>query len=141
MRKFFYKVTYQKENNGGNFDLGIFSTKTNAQKKIDSTSKNKGFEDIECFKVVKFGVDFTVEIDKRKVKLYSVAHEYSIEEEGEIYDIINIFGIYSSKTEAMSHLRHLKKHSRIGRKYPDNFIVFQTKVDNYLYWSEGYDAY
>lgn len=37
------------------------------------------------------------------------------------------------------HVEYLKKHSRIGKKYPDNFEIVEIKVDNFNSWSEGFD--
>ena len=141
MIKYFYKVMYQKESDGGSFDLGIFSTKNNAKLKIDKSKKCKGFDDEKCFTIIKFGVDFSKDIEKSNIKLYSVAHEYSVEESGQMYDIYNVFDILGSKAEAEKRIEYIKNHSRIGRKYPGNFEVCETIVDNFAYWSEGYYSY
>ena len=142
MLKYFYKVAYQKENiDDGGFDLGIFSTQKNAELKVCKALDCIGFENKQCFKIIKFGVNFSKNIEKNNIKLYSITHEYSIEEDGQLYDIFNVFDILGSKTEAERKVEWLKEHSRIGRKYPDNFMVDETVVDNFSAWSEGFTAY
>ena len=142
MLKYFYNVIYQKENiEDGSFDLGIFSTQKNAKLKVSKALACIGFTDKQCFKIIKFGVHFPNNTEKSNIKLYSVAHEYSIEEDEQVYDIFNVFDILGSKSEAEHKVEWLKKHSRIGRKFPDNFIISETIVDNFLAWSEGFTAY
>ena len=142
MLKYFYKVMYQKEDvEEGSFDLGIFSTQKNADLKIAKASKCIGFNNWNGFKVIKFGVTFPIDIRKEGITLYSVTHEYSIIEDDQIYDVFNVFNIFGSKIEAEQNVEYLKKHSRIGRKYPENFLISETIVDNFSYWSEGYTSY
>ena len=35
-------------------------------------------------------------------------------------------------------MKKLKKHSRIGKKHPNNFEINEMKVDNFNSWSEGF---
>ena len=54
MRKFFYKVIYQKINEESTFDLGIFSSLKNARKKIVQTSRQLGFKEwVDGFQIIK----------------------------------------------------------------------------------------
>ncbi len=51
----------------------------------------------------------------------------------------NIFDYFSSVEKANSNVEYLKKYSRVGKKYPNNFDIFKIKVDNFNSWSEGFD--
>lgn len=143
MIKYFYlvKFTYiTNENFESNLDLGIFSSKRKANEKIELSKKLPGFKeyDFENFQIIKFGVDFEYDIkNKSNISLFCVTHEY----EDEINDICfwNIFDYFSSIEKAKSKIEHLKKHSRVGKKYPNNFDIFEIKVDNFNSWSEGFD--
>ena len=142
MLRFFYKVIYEKKDGtGSEFNLGIFSTKANANLKIDKSLNCPGFNNKDCFKIIKFGVKVPNNVKKSNLTLYSVVHEYSIEENDEIYDIFNVFDIFSTKIDAKEKITALKEHSRLGRKYPNNFEISEIVVDNFLYWSEGYTNY
>ncbi len=142
MLKYFFKVDYQKKDpNIDDFALGIFSSKANANKKIDMAKKCMGFNKENGFTITKFGVNFPQNIEKPGVTLYSVEHEYSIMEDGEIYDIVSIFDILGSFEEAQKLVEYLKSHSRVGRAHPDNFEICEIVVDDFSCWSEGFDSY
>lgn len=92
----------------------------------------KGFNqyNIENFKIIKFGVDFDIEIkDKSSVILYCVTQEYDNEIDGFTY--WNIFDYFSTLEKANKHIEYMQKHSRIGKKYPNNFEVIEEKVNNF----------
>lgn len=142
MLKYFFKVDYQKkEPNIDDFALGIFSSKANADKKIDMAKKCMGFDKEDGFVITKFGVNFPQNIEKPGVTLYSVEHEYSIMEDGVIYDIVSIFDILGSFEEAQKLVEYLKSHSCVGRAHPDNFEICENVVDDFSCWSEGFDSY
>ena len=100
-----------------------------------------GFNKENGFIITKFGVNFPQNIEKPGVTLYSVEHEYSIMEDGEIYDIVSIFDILGSFEEAQKLVEYLKSHSRVGRAHPDNFEICENVVDDLSCWSEGFDSY
>ena len=45
----------------------------------------------------------------------------------------------STFERAKAKVEYLKKHNRIGKKYPNNFEIVEIKVDNFNSWSEGFD--
>ncbi len=143
MKKYFYLVEFSyltTDNEKSSFNLGVFSIKSNADKKISYSYTQKGFNKypLDNFKVKKFGVDFeNANVDKSKSILYCVSHEYCIDESQDEY-AWTIFGYFSTCMEAEKKVLYLKKHSRIGKKYPDNFEINEIKVDNYNSWSEGF---
>lgn len=82
-------------------------------------------------------MDFEYDIkNKSNISLFCVTHEY----DDEINDISfwNIFDYFSNFEKANLKVEYLKKHSRVGKKYPNNFEVFEIKVDNFNSWSEGF---
>ena len=141
MIKYFYLVDFEYITNDNieTLNLGIFSTKQKALNKINSSFYLPGFKNygIENFKTIKFGVDFDYNvIDKTNVILYCVSHEYVDANNGYFY--WNIFDYFSTKKKAIEKVEYLKKHSRIGKKYPDNFDIIEIPVDNFNDWSEGF---
>ena len=144
MRKFFYKVIYQKINEESTFDLGIFSSLKNARKKIAKVSCQIGFKDwVNGFQVIKFGVNFekNIKINKHGLKLFSISHEYEIEENETIYDIYKYFGVFPSLEQAERRVNFLKRHTHCGKKYPNAFEISEVIVDNYSAWSEGFTSF
>ena len=143
MIKYFYLVTFEylvNKDYTSHFDLGVFSTKKSAEEKIRKSVSLTGLNryGIENFKIIKFGVDFNTDVkDKSNVILYCVTHEYDNECDGFTY--WNIFDYFSTIETTNKHVEYLKKHSRIGKKYPDNFEIVEIKVDNFNSWSEGFD--
>ena len=143
MKKFFYLVffSYKLENGlQDQFDLGVFTSKSNAKKKIEMCLDLPGFKDFskDNFTITKFAVSFEHAIqDKSKVNLYSVCHEYEDEKESDCY-CWEIFGYFSTKREARKKIDFLKEHSRIGKKYPNNFEIVKELIDNYKLWSFGF---
>ena len=90
------------------------------------------------FKIIKFGVDFDTDIkNKSDVILYCVTHEYDNTSDGFTY--WNIFDYFSTTEKAKKHIEHLKKHSRVGKKYPNNFEIIDVKIDDFNAWSEGFE--
>lgn len=144
MRKYFYLVEFKrfikKLNYEACLDLGIFSTKNNASKKIMMSKDLNGFRNysIDNFQVTKFGVDFDIELlNKTEVILYCVLHEY--EDENEQFTNWCVFDYCDTLKRAQNKIDYLKKHSRIGKKHPNNFDIIEIKVDNFNSWSEGFD--
>lgn len=141
MIKYFYLVEFSylvSEDYTSRFDLGIFSTRKKAEEKIKMSVDLPGFNEhgIENFTITKFGVNFDViPNNKSDVILYCVYHEY---EQGK-FDYYTIFDYFSSQEKAEAKVQYLRKHSRVGKKYPDNFDIADVKVDNYLSWSGGFD--
>lgn len=143
MRRYFYLVEFKyltKENYESRFDLGVFSTKRNAKKKIEDSVNLIGFKkySTDNFEIIKFGVEFdSIEKDKSKVILYCVTHEYKIDNDE--FDYFNVFDYFSTLEEAKDKVKYLQEHSRVGKKYPNNFEIVEIKVDNYNSWSEGFN--
>lgn len=141
MKKFFYLVKFSysvADETISQFDLGVFSTRKNAENKILLTKDRPGFckQPINCFQIIKFAVDFDHEVvDKSKEKLYCVYHEYTDEDNNEIW---NIFDYFSELESAKEKIEYLKKHSNIGKKHPNNFDITEITVDNYSSWSSGF---
>lgn len=142
MIKYFYQVEYAYEENGKrqNFNLGVFSTLKNANKKVSLCKNQLGFSKYpDGFEITKFGVNFKNNIVKKTgIHLFFIYHEYSILEEDEWYDYWVQFDCFSTYFEAKSKLAYLKKHTRLGKKYPDNFMIDKVIVDNYNDWAEGF---
>ena len=142
MIKYFYLVQFKCSNINhvnSEFDLGVFSTKKNANKKIENSMNKKGFIDYskDNFEIIKFGVNFLDEkIDKSKVKLYCVFHEYTKKDEDLSY--WTIFDYFPNINSAKDKVEYLKVHSRLGKKYPNNFMISEIIVDNFNSWSEGF---
>ena len=141
MIKYFYLVKFEyfvRDDNKSFFDLGVFSNLKLAKKKIQMSTRLTGFNEysVNHFKIIKFGVDFDTDIkDKSNVILYCVAHEYDNKSDGFTY--WNIFDYFSTFEKAKEYVEYLKKHNRIGKKYPNNFEIIDVKIDNFNSWSEG----
>lgn len=141
MIKYFYLVnfTYKSNDNEEKMFLGIFSTVKKARLKIELCQSLQGFNNyaFDNYKIIKFGVNIqTSNFEKKNAILYCVMHEYfnSIDE----FYYWNIFDYYVSKTEAMNKIKYLRKHSRVGKRYPHNFKIDSIKVDDFSNWSEGF---
>lgn len=143
MIKYFYLVEFKylvSKEYESHFDLGVFSTKKNAKKKVESCISLKGFSDykINNFKIIKFGVHFDGDIkNMSNIILYCVTHKYEIKNNEFTY--WNIFDYLSTIEKANEKIEYLRLHSRIGKKYPNNFEIIEIKVDNYNSWSEGFE--
>ena len=143
MKKFYYLVffSYKLENDlQDQFDLGVFSSKNNAKKKIEMSLDLPGFKDFpkENFTITKFAVNFEHTIqDKSKANIYCVYHEYEDEKEPGTY-YWKIFDYFSTKKEARKKVDYLRKHTKIGKKYPNNFEIKKELIDNYMSWSFGF---
>lgn len=141
MRKYFYLVTFSylsDENEESCFDLGVFSTPKNASKKIEKTKTLTGFNQFgeNCYKIIKFGVEFKDTISKKQeIELYGLSHEYTTNE-GTFGTVLDYF---STHKQAQEKMLFLQKHSRLGKKYPNNFEINKVLVDNYNDWSEGFE--
>ena len=144
MIKYFYLVIFEyyncKYKSNEQFDLGVFSTKKNAELKIRKSTNLDGFKDHSSgsYNIIKFGVNFdSNNTIKSNAILYCVSHEYYNDSEDVYY--WNLFEYYSLFSKAKERVKYLKKHSHIGKKYPNNFEISKVKVDNYNNWSEGFN--
>ena len=124
------------------FDLGIFSSLGLAKKKISESRTQIGFRDhsIDNYEIIKFGVEFDNPIkNKSNVILYAITHEYADCDSGDSF--WTIFDYCDTHKKAEEKTAFLKEHSRIGKKYPDNFEIVAKLVDNFNSWSEGFVPY
>ena len=143
MIKYFYLVKFEyfvRDDYKSYFNLGVFSNLKFAKKKIDMSIGLAGFNqyNFDNFKIIKFGVDFDADIkNKSDVILYSVTHEYDNASDGFTY--WNIFDYFSTSEKAKKNIEYLKKHSRVGKKYPNNFEIIDVKIDDFNAWSEGFE--
>ena len=142
MIKYFYLVKFEyfvNDEYKSYFNLGIFSNLKLAKKKISISSGLVGFRKygFDNFKIIKFGVDFDTDIkDKSNVVLYCVTHEY--DNPSDEFTYWSIFDYFSTIEKAKKYIEYLKKYSRIGKKYPNNFEIIDVKIDNFNSWSEGF---
>ena len=143
MIKYFYLVKFEyfvNDEYKSYFNLGIFSNLKLAKKKVSISSGLVGFRKygFDNFKIIKFGVDFDTDIkDKSNVVLYCVTHEY--DNPSDEFTYWSIFDYFSTIEKAKKYIEYLKKHSRIGKKYPNNFEIIDVKIDNFNPWSEGFE--
>ena len=143
MIKYFYLVKFEyfvNDEYKSYFNLGIFSNLKLAKKKISISSGLVGFRKygFDNFKIIKFDVDFDTDIkDKSNVVLYCVTHEY--DNPSDEFTYWSIFDYFSTIEKAKKYIEYLKKHSRIGKKYPNNFEIIDVKIDNFNSWSEGFE--
>lgn len=143
MIKYFYLVKFEyfvNDEYKSYFNLGIFSNLKLAKKKVSISSGLVGFRKygFDNFKIIKFGVDFDTDIkDKSNVVLYCVTHEY--DNQSDEFTYWSIFDYFSTIEKAKKYIEYLKKHSRIGKKYPNNFEIIDVKIDNFNSWSEGFE--
>lgn len=143
MIKYFYLVKFEYSVNDeykSYFNLGVFSNLKLAKKKVSISSGLVGFRKygFDNFKIIKFGVYFDTDIkDKSNVVLYCVTHEY--DNPSDEFTYWSIFDYFSTIEKAKKYIEYLKKHSRIGKKYPNNFEIIDVKIDNFNSWSEGFE--
>lgn len=143
MIKYFYLVKFEyfvNDEYKSYFNLGIFSNLKLAKKKVSISSGLVGFRKygFDNFKIIKFGVDFDTDIkDKSNVVLYCVTHKY--DNPSDEFTYWSIFDYFSTIEKAKKYIEYLKKHSRIGKKYPNNFEIIDVKIDNFNSWSEGFE--
>ena len=143
MIKYFYLVKFEyfvNDEYKSYFNLGIFSNIKLAKKTVSISSGLVGFRKygFDNFKIIKFGVDFDTDIkDKSNVVLYCVTHEY--DNPSDEFTYWSIFDYFSTIEKAKKYIEYLKKHSRIGKKYPNNFEIIDVKIDNFNSWSEGFE--
>lgn len=143
MIKYFYLVKFEyfvNDEYKSYFNLGVFSNLKLAKKKVSISSGLVGFRKygFDNFKIIKFGVDFDTDIkDKSNVVLYCVTHEY--DNPSDEFTYWSIFDYFSTIEKAKKYIEYLKKHSRIGKKYPNNFEIIDVKIDNFNSWSEGFE--
>lgn len=143
MIKYFYLVEFEyfvKDDYKSYFNLGVFSNLKLAKEKINMSAGLVGFNQysLDNFKIIKFGVNFDIDIkNKSNVILYWVTHEYDSTSDGFTY--WNVFGYFSTIEKAKKHIEYLQNHSRVGKKYPDNFEIIKVKIDNFNAWSEGFE--
>lgn len=127
MIKYFYLVKFEyfvNDDYKSYFDLGVFSSLKFAKKKVNMSTGLAGFNqyDLNNFEIIKFGVNFDTDIkNKSDAILYCVTYEYDNISDGFTY--WNIFDYFSSIEKAKKHIEYLKKHSRVGKKYLNNFEI------------------
>lgn len=134
---------YEEDGEQQSFNLGVFSTLKNANKKISLCKNQVEFTKYpDGFEITKFGVNFKENInEKTDIHLFFIYHEYSLLENNEWYDYWVQFDCFSSYFETKSKLAYFKKNTRLGKKYPDNFMIDKVIVDNYNDWSEGFTSW
>ena len=131
MKKFFYNLEFDYINSYGTeeyLDLGVFSTPKKAKDKIAKSMKLPGFDKytLDNYKIIKFGVNVpSKDFKKENIKLYNVWHEYETDDNY----CWTIFDYFITKKEARKQIEYLKKHSRLGKKYPNNFDIDVITVD------------
>ena len=141
MIKYFYNLEFFKENEENIFKLGTFSCIENALKKKKQAETQPGFRDNpNNFKITRCGVKFddNAVVKKSETVLYCVWLEYEETIDGIIYDFPTIFGYYATEREANEVAEYKKKHSRVGKKHPENMSVDEAHVDKYNSWSKGF---
>lgn len=143
MIKYFYLVEFEykvTDDYSSGFNLGVFSNKNLANKKIEMSAGLPGFNQysIKNFEITKFGVNFDTDIkDKSKITLYWVTHEYDNDCDGFTY--YSEFNYFSTMEKAEKHVEYLQKHNKIGKKYPNNFEIVEVYVDNFNSWVDGFE--
>ena len=129
MRQFFYLVSFAYEDESGSsaFDLGVFSSLALAKKKIEASKNLSEFSDYSelNFLITPIGVEVKEKKPKENRILYQIDHEYI---DGEI-GYTNVFGLTETREEAKKLVKELKKHTRIGKKYPDGFSINKCRVN------------
>ena len=141
MIKYFYRLEYYKNNDEDTFNLGVFSCVKNARKKQKQAETQPGFRDNpNNFRLIKFGVKFddNAVVKKSETVLYCISLEYEQTVADEIYDYYYDFGYYATEREAQKIVEYKKNHSRVGKKYPNNFVIDRVQVDTYNDWSKGF---
>ena len=141
MIRYFYRLEYYKNYDEDTFNLGVFSCVKNARKKQKQAETQPGFRDNpNNFRLIKFGVKFddSAGVKKSETVLYCVWLEYEETIDGIIYDFPTIFGYYATEREANEVAEYKKKHSRVGKKHPENMSVDEDPVDTYNDWSKGF---
>lgn len=141
MIKYFYNLEFFKENEENIFKLGTFSCIENALKKKKQAETQPGFRNNpNNFRIIKIGVKFddNVIIKKSETVLYCISLEYEQTVADEIYDYYYDFGYYATEREAQKVVEYKKNHSRVGKKYPNNFVIDRVQVDTYNDWSKGF---
>ena len=117
--------------------MGVFFTPKKAKDKIAKSMKLPGFDKytLDNYKIIKFGVNVpSKEFKKENIKLYNVWHEYETEDNY----CWTKFDYFITKKEAKKQIEYLKKHSRLGEKYPNNFDIDVTIVDYDMYFGFGF---
>ena len=143
MIKYFYNLEFFKENEENIFKLGTFSCIENALKKKKQAETQPGFRDNpNNFKITRCGVKFddNAVVKKSETVLYCISLEYEQTVDDEIYDCYYDFGYYATEREAQEVVEYKKKHSRVGKKYPQNFVIDRVQVDTYNDWNKGFDS-
>ena len=127
---------YKDENNDTHsFHIGYFSSNKKAREIIEKISDKPGFRDKNGeFIISRERVYFdNPNFQKRDCVLFLLAHEF-LDDDG--YDNTTIWGPFETRTEAEDvYLEN--KDKKPYCLYPDNFWVYDTKVDLYG-WSEGF---
>ena len=140
MIKYFFDLDYYKDD-GCLFRLGTFSCLKNARKKQKQVETQPGFRDNpNNFKITRCRVKFddNAVVKKSETVLYCISLEYEQTVDDEIYDCYYDFGYYATEREANEVAEYKKKHSRVGKKHPENMSVDADPVDTYNDWSKGF---
>ena len=143
MIKFFFLAEFEYSNGDETerFDLGIFTSKSKAEEKINIIKNKPGFNnyDQSFFKIIKFGVNFDRnEVNKEKATLFSVWVEYP-DEKNLFYYVI--FDYFSSYQKAKAKVNFLKNHSRIGKKHPEKLKISKININDFSSWLGGFEKY
>lgn len=141
MRKYFYHLqfAYTDLNNDSQcFLIGYFSTFNKSKEAIKLVENKPGFKNSGgSFEITKFCVNFDKKIhEKGGIILYEASHEFL---DGDGYDNITIFGVYSSYEEAKKN-----QDKYFGtppyNEYPEGFCITECKVD-LIGWTEGFSSW
>ena len=144
MKLYFYLVEFEYATSLGTksiLDLGVFSTRKKALEKIAQAKIKEGFRQYseDCFTITKFGVEFDKRLKtKSGIRLYWVYHEYHNDQDSDLVDTWIDYGYYSRRDIADMKIVFLKKHTRLGKRYPHGFDIAEVIVDNNTNWSEGF---
>ena len=143
MIQYFYKLIFLKDLETDNevFDLGLYSCKKNAIKKQEISKKLEGFRDYDFqhFKILRIGVNCLKKIqNKSGLKLFQLWHEYYNPQDDSYY--FTEYEYFIDIDSANAKLEQLRKTTRLGKKFPNNFQISECIVDNYNDWSEGFNG-
>lgn len=140
MRKYFYELFYEYSDKNGkhNLQIGYFSTHKKVQYICNLIKSKPGFCDHNGdFIISKFAVNFDCEVlDKSKVKLYELSHEYQ-DDEG--FDNWIIFGVFSSFEEAQNFKKEIETTAPYDI-YPNGFYITDCKID-IPGWVDGFQSW
>ena len=137
MIRFFYNVYFQymlKNHFSSYFDIGYFTTMTNARNEILHYKGKPGFNeyDPDCFSIQKIGVKIDNNNDKENIKLFVLTCEKEID-----YGIEwTNFGAFSSYSAA-AHELEKQKNKRLYKMAV--FNIDEWIPNKYIEWQEGFN--